>query len=91
MCLQWTFFLTEGIYKILRKDLFIHALVVSYLIIIKKTQDGNIDKQWRHHDNAKKVFVYELFCQLGKIFYWKKDNDGTKPLEDYPPEEYSQP
>ena len=79
------FFLTEGVYKILRKFLFIHALLVSYLIIIKKIHDGNTDKQWRHHDNAKKVFVYELFCQLGKIFYQKKDNDGISPLEDCPP------
>ena len=74
------FFLTEGVYKILRKGLFIHALLLSYLIIIKKTCDGNIDKQWRRHDNAKKVFVYELFCQLAKIFYQKKDNDGTRKI-----------
>ena len=85
------FFLTEGVYKILRKGLFIHALLVSYLIIIKKTHDGNTDKQWRHHDNAKKVFVYELFCQLGKIFYQKKDNDSTSPLEDCPPKIMTNP
>ena len=23
-------------------------------------------------------FVYELFCQLGKIFYQKNDNDSTR-------------
>ena len=74
------FFLAEGVYNILRKGLFIHALLLSYLIIIKKTRDGNIGKQWRHHDNTKKVFVYELFCQLGKIFYLKKDNDGTRKI-----------
>ena len=74
------FFLTEGVYNILRKVLFIHAVPLSYLIIIKKTRDGNIGKQWRHHDNPKKVSVYELFCQLGKIFYLKKDNNGTRKI-----------
>ena len=74
------FFLTEGVHNILRKGLFIHALLLSYLIIIKKTRDGNIGKQWRHHDNTKKVYVYELFCQLGKIFYLKKDKDGTRKI-----------
>ena len=69
------FFLTQWVYNILRKGLFIDALLLSYLVIIKKTRDGNIGKQWHHHDNAKKVFVYELFCQLGKIFYQMNDND----------------
>ena len=74
------FFLTEGVYNILRKGLFIHALLLSCLIIIKNTHKGNIDKQWRHDDNAKKVFVYKLFCQLRKIFYQKKDNDGNRKI-----------
>ena len=74
------FFLTEGVYNILRKGLFIHALLLSYLVIIKKTRDVNIGKQWRYHDNTKKLFVYELFCQLGKIFYLKKDNDNTRKI-----------
>ena len=62
------FFLTQWVYNILRKGLFIDALLLSYLVIIKKTRDGNIGKQWHHHDNAKKSICLWIILSARKDF-----------------------